>query len=166
MPGDHFALSLWRASSWFLHKMCRVEIMDDVGLSILKLFQLGLSELLVCNMSIYLINISLDHSAHHVVLHLCLIMVIHEFLSANISLVQSITFHGLIHLALITFAREDVKSFKTLSKVIFSNNIDLFMIIKRCKIISIDFHFKSQVIRCLDLNAENSYKIIAESIIK
>ena len=33
-------------------------------------------------------------------------------------------------------------------------------------IISMDFHFKSQVIRCLDLNAENSYKIIMEAIIK
>ena len=33
-------------------------------------------------------------------------------------------------------------------------------------IISTDFHFKSQVIRCLDLNAENSYKIIMEAMIK
>ena len=33
-------------------------------------------------------------------------------------------------------------------------------------IISQDFHFKSQVIRCLDLNAENSYKIIIESLVK
>ena len=32
--------------------------------------------------------------------------------------------------------------------------------------ISKDFHFKSQLIRCLEINAENSYRIIIESINK
>ena len=32
--------------------------------------------------------------------------------------------------------------------------------------VSKDFHFKSQMIRCLEMNAENSYKIILESINK
>lgn len=31
-------------------------------------------------------------------------------------------------------------------------------------IVSKDFHFKSQLVRCLEINAENSYQIILESI--
>ena len=53
------------------------------------------------------------------------------------------------------------------------NNPFTFMIKKECQleiddylILSKDFHFKSQLIRCLDINAENSYKIIIESINK
>ena len=32
--------------------------------------------------------------------------------------------------------------------------------------LSKDFHFKTQLVRCLDINADNSYKIIIESINK
>ena len=42
----------------------------------------------------------------------------------------------------------------------FQLEVDDYLILSR------DFHFKSQLIRCLDINAENSYKIILESINK